>query len=206
MADLALIAAQDSAHAAWAAIGWSRASFWGSVIVGLLSIGVNGVLAWLAFDGPRKQREADHELARQTFAHEAGKIVNLQLGGLNVCKAVYLAADDALALTVNVTNQNASALRAKRPDLAIQIRLLDYFLSKDIADVAVVHAMMKTRDGAVNLQSALDFPGLQGGATQAAFQDIARVISHVLDQCSTERGRVEERIAAGSAFIDSLTS
>jgi hypothetical protein len=88
----------------------------------------------------------------------------------------------------------------------MQIRLLDYFLSKDIADSVVVHAMMKTRDAATNILGALNVPGLQATANTGTFRDIARVASHVLDQCIIERRKVDERMALGSRFIDSLAS
>ena len=70
MADPGVLAAQDSAGAAWAAV-------WIALSVGLLSVLVNGVLAWLAFDGPRRHREADKQLANLAHNMEAGKVVNL---------------------------------------------------------------------------------------------------------------------------------
>lgn len=167
---------------------------------------VNGVLAWLAFDGPRKQREADRALLQQTLAHEAAKTLNVQLGGLNVCRTIYSVADEMLSLSLNVTGESVLSLRGKRPDLAMQVRLLEYFLSKDIADSVVVHAMMKTKDAAGNLLGALDSPALQGGAIPQVFKDVERVVEHVLSQCKEERLKIQERIASGEAFIDSLTS
>jgi hypothetical protein len=203
--DAFLIAAQQSAQAAWTAVGWSRASFWSTVALGATSIVVNGILAWLAFDGPRRQQKADRALAKQALEHEAGKIVHLQLGALMVCQAVYLARDEIAALSQALNVDSANQLRAKLPDLEIRLRLIDYFLEKDIADATVVHLIMKTRDAAVALIEALKSLGFPPSANAQTYSDISRIADHIQQQCEGEREKMQDRIEKGTAFLNYLS-
>ncbi len=59
-------------------------------------------------------------------------------------------------------------LLKRRADLRMNVRLLDYFLSKDIRDAAVVHALMKMRDAAENVVGALNIPGFDIKPTPAS--------------------------------------
>lgn len=200
MVDPGALAAQDSARAAWAAV-------WTDLSLGLLSVLVNGALAWLAFDGPRRQRKADKQLADIAHSMEAGKVVNLQLGGLAVCKGIFDVVNEcSLTAKAKLDPISHERLLKRRADLRMNIRLLDYFLSKDIHDAAVVHALMKTKDAAENVIDALNLPSFDIAPSPEAYAGIQIVADHAMEQCAHERTRIDERIAVASDFISKLAA